>query len=326
MKRIMCETDHPHFLYKRNHKKQMVSCMTSRTARQLDILPQKWEDLNKKLHGYYGYSPSLHSHPKIDNHLNQLHAFVKDQHPETVLIQNWIDELTVLVDVKAKAANLLHHTSEESDDNVSEPIDQPPSKRQKPDDPELPVPNALSTPVKTPIQKNRRKKNDEPEINPAKIGFDYKLEDLISKKEYPPNVAENENLKWWSGDGGKTMELKSFGNNSESTVLVIFGKIRRPAFGIYGDFNSTYHESLVDNGNRLLTLRLVPVDGFVDEFVRQTEAVRKLENLLNDRFDEVASKHRAVKNPQELQISRRLIDRAKKGSFIPQEQEGKFFL
>ena len=295
--------------------------MSSRAPRQTDILPQKWEDLNKKLHGYYGYSPDLQLHPKVETHLAQLKTFVSDDHPDAVLIQNWIDDIIGLLYAKTKATNLLSHSSDESDGHVSEELAHPPLKRQKSDDPGFLAQSTILTPAKTPTLKNRKRKNDEPEIIPTKIGYDYVLENLTSKKEYPPQI-DFQNIRWWSGDGGKTMELKSIGNAEESTILVLFGKIKSSAFGIYGDFNPTYHESLVEGGNRLLTLRLAPVEGFVDEFVRQSEAIRRMENLLNDRFDETTAKHRAVKNPQELQISRRLIDRAKKGSFIPQEEPG----
>ena len=300
MRRKKCNTFFP--------KNKMSS---SRSIRTPEKLPNKWKDLNTKLHSYYGYSPNLNLHPTYTSHLPQLKAIADEQPPDEKLIRLWIEKIEELV----AASKIILESEEES--QLQTP------KKQKldnhADESFLPV-----TPITTPIvlkEKRKRKEmpaNTIPIFKKEKEGYGFDIKNIISKNQFPPNIVD---ANWVITDSRKNMELRN--SNGTATQMLLFGKIYRSCMGIYDDFDPSYHTSIHGSGNRWLTMKLSPVNGLVDEFIAQMEGIKALEDKVTDRFSESAPKFRAWKGPQELQLKRRLVNPANSSiSIVPLDEPG----
>ena len=286
----------------------------NRTNRTLEKLPTKWKDLNTKLHGYYGYSPNLILHPSYANHLPQLKTLVDNKIPEEDLVKLWIEKIEELV-----AANKYILESEEESQ-----LQTPKKSKLDIDADESFLPD---TPISTSlVLKEKRKKkelsaNRIPIFKKEKEGYGFEISNIISKNQFPPNIVD---ANWVITDSRKNMELRN--SNGTATQILLFGKIYRSWMGIYGDFDPAYHTSIHNNGNRWLTMKLCPANGLVDEFIAQTNGIKALEDKLNDRFSECATRFRAWKGPQELQLKRRLVSPANSSiSVVPNDEPGKKF-
>ena len=277
-------------------------------------LSDNWETLNEQLHTLYGYGPDFEFVQRYDEHLLHLNTLVSKDHPFKELINVWIDNIRSTL-----AQNDEFSFESKNDLDWCENI--PPPKKMKTTQNVL-----MAEPYPTPnknSQNNRTKTSNfssaaEPEVVEAKKGFDFDFANISSKPQYVTNLK---GVKWIAQQSGKVMELQTDNGNAAQTIL--FGKINRSLFGIYGDFNPNYHTNLLESGNRWLTLKIIPVPGLSDEFVKQVDALQKIENMIGERFSESGPKYRAVKSPQEIQISRRLIGPVNNGAtFVPDDAGG----
>ena len=271
-------------------------------------LPEEWESLNGHLHKMYGYGPNFNLVPEHEQHLAELRQFINTDHPFKDLLQNWVENIE---STKQDIAKIMHE-------------DQCNPKFGLPDSPKCEQQEFYPTPEKEKVVKQKKKQSTSvpqtQQLYESKKGYDFDFQTIANKHQFSTNLK---NVKWVPQQSGKVMELQN--ENGSAAQVILFGRINRSLVGIYGDFNPLYHKNLLEGGNRWLTLKLIPVDGMVDEFVKQVDALLKIENTINPKFEESAQKFRAVKGPQEIQISRKLIAPVKgPNSFAPDDEDGIF--
>ena len=296
-------------------KKKDTKVLSGNDPLVVKNLSDNWETLNGQLHSLYGYGPEFDFVQECDDHLHHLDTLVSNGHPSKELINNWIDNirstLTEKEDLCIGSKNDLDWTE-----------NTPPPKKMKTTN-DVPTAKSYPTPNKDSLKTGKRPSSacfaTEPGFVEAKKGYDFDFANIASKPQYVTNLK---GVKWMAQQSGKIMELQTENGNAAQTIL--FGKINRSLFGIYGDFNPNYHSNLLEGGNRWLTLKIIPVPGLTDEFVKQVDALQKIENMIDERFSESGPKYRAVKSPQEIQISRRLIGPVNKGAaFVPEDVAGR---
>jgi hypothetical protein len=103
----------------------------------------------------------------------------------------------------------------------------------------------------------------------------------------------------------------------------LFGKISEARVGVYGDFNEIYHRSLLEPGIRNLIWKLGPPNGFSDQFHKQSEALEKIENLLDAHME---PSQRAAKFTAQIELKRKIAKKIDSTTaIIPPDEEKDFW-
>ncbi len=287
----------------------------------MENLPTDWKSLNPKLHNLYGYPPQCNLHSSHANHLAQLKKISKAMEEQNIqefeLVNNWITNIQALVD--AKNAHEICEEIASENNSESSALDTPVKKKAKTTSSTVSA-SSHPTPVSERKKKDKKTSASSIEINELKIGYDFAIESITNMPAY---VANMENLSWKSY--GRTHQLNDKSGNAAHMVL--FGKLNRCLCGIYGDFNSTYHNNIYEKGGRWMQWRIIPTKNHMDEFGRQTLAIQKFENMISENFASAEPGRHAYKNPLEFQITRKLIGvPVCNTSFFPEDKEGLFNL
>jgi hypothetical protein len=297
------------------------------------MLPSNWQKLNEQLHSFYGYSSNLIKHADCQHHLEELIRFIEEDHPDSVLIQTWVDKLSSLIpNTKRKLENGTVRTRKRANQSVAVSTF-PSSSTIINDDGSIDAPShdlAMQQLPKTAKSKSRTVLqpssptqlsgvNYQPQLKNGRKGTDIDIDEV---RVHPSFILRMPTFRWAILKGA-TQQVVNQATNKPVMVLIP-GQIDSARCSIYGDFSPLYHSSLVSPTVRSMIIRLNCLPQMSSEWSDITRKLNEIENALTPNFHlQATHANRCVKSPSVIELRRKLAVRVSTPDFfIPNDREG----
>ena len=299
------------------------------------MLPLEWPKLNQQLHSFYGYTNNLTKHADWQQHLEELQQHVENDHPESVLIQTWVDKLSGFNSATKrkndsgttrtrKRANQLTLTSSSTLYNDDGSIDAPSidlAMQSMPKSVSLKAKGKEMSQPSSPTSMSAS--TNGPPISAGRKGTDINIAEVV---QHPSFILRIPTYRWAVLKGATQQVVNQA--TSKPVMVLIPGQIDSARCSIYGDYSPLYHSSLVSPTVRSMIIRLNCLPSMTSEWSEITKKLNEIENSVTPNFHLQATyANRSVKSPSVIELRRKLAVRVSSTDFtIPSDREGKLIL